>query len=195
LLDRFHGTTNNGNNYEACVVLVASTLLVAFTSQMTALAAAVACLGCIWTVLGDVTSAIALITRDVTRSTIIHRFGAIARPVPKFVALVTSWIVSLCALLGNVAYAIAAITAFRFLGTSARKMPKLVTLIAFFAITASSATAATTTAAAATTTSTAITHRAGVTIASEVARSVTLIARGSRHFFVCFVECRGCLTN
>lgn len=41
--------------------LVTAPFFLALTSQVTAFAAAVACLRCVWTVLGDVTSAVALV--------------------------------------------------------------------------------------------------------------------------------------
>lgn len=62
---------------------------------MAALAATVACLRCIRTVLGNVTCAVALIARNVANISIVKSLWAITRPVTKLVALITSGIVSL----------------------------------------------------------------------------------------------------
>lgn len=151
---------------------------------MTTLAAAVTCLGCVRAVLGDVARAVALVARDIARSAIVHRIGAVACPVAEFVALVASRIVHLRALLGDVPDAVAAIAALRLLGASTSEVPELVALVALFASTAATHVAVTTTAAitatsAAATTSGTITHAAGVAVSGKMARTVALVARGS----------------
>lgn len=133
---------------------------------MTAFTAAIACLGRVWAIFGNMSSAVALVARNVTGATIIRRFGAITRPMANFVAFVTRWIVRLCAILRNMTDAIATIATLRFLRASTSKMTILVAFKTFLSIIAAShiTTTATTT---------------EVAVAGKVTRAITLVARGS----------------
>lgn len=161
--------------------LVPSTLLVAFTSQMSALAAAVASLWSLRAVLGDVSGAVALIAWNVCWpvAALIHSIGAVAHPMSGLVAPVARRIVGLSAVLGDVANAVAPIAALRLFGARACKVPKLIAFVALFTITTHAAATAITHATA-TTGSAASWSSAETAVPGKVARPVALVARG-RH--------------
>jgi len=158
---------------------------------MSALAAAVASLGGLRAVLGDVTGAVALVARHIGRSTLDCGLGAVAHPVPGLVAPVAGRVVRLGAVLRDVTDAVAAVAALGLLGAGTCEVPELVAFVALLAVATHAAFAAahtaatTTTAAASSADATWSSAAAETAVPGKVARPVALVARG-RHRHLCF---------
>lgn len=74
--------------------LVSATIFVAFASYMSNFATAVAGLSLIWTVSGNVTTFVAIVTRNVTVAIVVRLIWAIASYMTGFITVVTAWFIS-----------------------------------------------------------------------------------------------------